>query len=691
MMQIKKYFFPITALCIIMTTMTFLWLDARPKQFLNCEADCGETLIAINVADAYAKNGDHHAFLERLGGTDEHPKFYTHNVNIGALSFTALEAMGVHSNAGKALLPFCAFALGLFFVFLCVELFTNSALAGLITLLVFATTYSGNLFFAFNALRAWHILALFGVLYYVGKLCKTSDTTSFWKPWLGLTVMATIAFGCGYDFWVPCGAVALMALFFQTPSSIKLFCARLVLIGVAFTIPFILRQLQIIYALGLDYWTQDMYYSLAIKIPHAADLLPLPSMDAVDAFYSKYSVSRPPASPSSSFKAILETFTTMVSTITIPRWGLVTVVTFATMLVFSIWIRFAIFRNLTKRVFGAVLNPPLERFIPEANLLLPVFLGITLGIIIFAPFSLHVYFKHEFPLIGFILMLAKGLAIYSLILMMQTRRTQLTVAICSLLFVFFAVDAVMVRNNNRLYAYGSVFSWVPFINEHSQQQFLLSWHPIDGLPILSVASIPVADPANAFATIKALRERKLNRPDYWVYQPDRHSNTFDAVQPTCQWQDWILRHRHSKPVVFSNTWITPNKAMINGAYSFGAHIQGLDLSNYTLTLETNSKSLSPIKPIYNCIYKNLTGWVQLKDEPEKEFLISLLITKKNNISDNKTYKFVLPKSAEGESISSVYTSPPPALDPSIETVIAAAPDFMVVEKNDRHVIFKLPD
>jgi hypothetical protein len=131
--------------------------------------------------------------------------------------------------------------------------------------------------------------------------------------------------------------------------------------------------------------------------------------------------------------------------------------------------------------------------------------------------------------------------------------------------------------------------------------------------------------------------------------------------------------------------------MINGAYSFGAHIQGLDLSNYTLTLETNSKSLSPIKPIYNCIYKNLTGWVQLKDEPEKEFLISLLITKKNNISDNKTYKFVLPKSAEGESISSVYTSPPPALDPSIETVIAAAPDFMVVEKNDRHVIFKLPD
>ncbi len=387
----KAYLFHLIAFGIVTATMAVLWLDARPKHFLICDADCGETLIANAYAALdFAKYGVRYALLEPQGGPAETPLLYTHNVNIGSMTFVAMEALGIHTFEGRSVLPLFAFGLGLFYVFLSARLFTGSGWAGIIVLLVFATTYWGLGMFAFNALRAWHMLALFGVIYHVGRLTETASVP--WMQYIGLAFAATIAFGCGYDFWVPGGAVAVMLVLARQPHLLcKTTLIKLCIIGSLFIVPFMLRQLQISYALGADYLWHDMYYSMAIKMPYATDIFPIPSLEEIDKYYAAHHVHRPPAQPANNLGQIYESLCDMISGITIPRWGIITCASFTGALFAALCIcifRVRLLRNYTQCPLRFFTQINMQSALPA--LLLPVVLGLALGMAVFMPFSLHV-------------------------------------------------------------------------------------------------------------------------------------------------------------------------------------------------------------------------------------------------------------------------------------------------------------
>jgi hypothetical protein len=497
---------------LIALTLSMLWLDARGQNFLNCDMECGETALAIRAAVEFANHGLKFGLLENLG-TLEAPMLYTHSVNLGSMSLVLLEALGIRDFSYQVFLPLFAYGLGLYYVFLTVRVVTRSDLCALLTLLLFATTYWAVGAFALNTLRAWHTLAFFAVTYHSIQIASGSHLS---RQKVGLVCGAFIAFGCGYDFWVICLFVSLSVLVFSSEEPrLRHVLMRGTLIGLFFGLPFALRQLHIAYSLGFGYWYQDFVYSVAIKVPYATKLIAIPSIEEIDAYYRSQGVLRPPALPTSSVQEISFTLRHMVSAITLPRWGWLTLLTYLGVLGAS-------FGPLRSTLIGAF----------SRALVLPLSIGVALGLALLAPFSLHVYFKHEFPLIGFLLLLAKGAVLYALIMgVMNAGRWRLAAAAA---IVLYTADIALTHWNNTAHGLYSNLQWRRFLENRR-----------DAVAAAYVQNLIWQE---AESVIK-LDERQLSRmpydrltgsdATYLIYQPVRRLVDFDSPVPLCSWRDWL--------------------------------------------------------------------------------------------------------------------------------------------------------
>jgi hypothetical protein len=499
---------------LIALTLGVLWLNARSQNLLNCHMECGETVLAISEAVQFANHGLKFGLIENQG-TLEAPMLYTHSVNLGSLTLVLLEALGVHDFSYQALLPLFAYGLGLYYVFLTVRSVTRSDLCALIALLVFATTYWAAGAFAFNALRAWHITAFFAVTYHSIHFASGSRLL---RHKIGLACGAFIAFCCGYDFWFVCLFVALtILLFYSHELSLRHLFLKGSSIGFFFGLPFLLRQAHIVYALGAAYWYQDFIYSVAIKVPYATKLISIPSIEEIDAYYRSLGISRPFALPTSSVYNILFTLRHMISDITLPRWGWLTLLTYLA-------------------VLGASLIPQLRSTRIGAfgtALVLPLSIGVALGIALVAPFSLHVYFKHEFPLIGFLLLLAKSIVLYALVIgAMDIGKWRLAAATAIVLYV---ADAALTHWNNTANGLYSNLEWKRFLESRRDvvaaayvQNFLPPAAPVIGLDERQLSRMPYNRLTGSDAT-------------YLIYQPVRRLVDFDSPVPVCSWHDWLTQ------------------------------------------------------------------------------------------------------------------------------------------------------
>ena len=160
--------------------------------------DWGETLIALNAVEQYRQAGLKYGLLENYG-TVEEPWLYTHNVNIGNLFYVVLDGLGVTSLVGKQTFTLLIFSGGMFLVYLCVATYSKSNLTAILVLSLFCLDYRNVLSFGYNALRAWHWTALFGMLYF-GRNWQEGPRRCV--RWLPLLAVCFIAFGCGYDFYL---------------------------------------------------------------------------------------------------------------------------------------------------------------------------------------------------------------------------------------------------------------------------------------------------------------------------------------------------------------------------------------------------------------------------------------------------------------------------------------------------------
>ena len=506
-----------TAVLIVVATMIFLAWSAARTNFLNCDVECGEAVLALNAASEYAANGAEFGLLENLGSSKS-PLIYTHNVNIGSLTFVGLEALGVPGK-WKMLLPLAAFGLGLFYVFLTVRRAGGSNAAALLTLVLFATTYWTIGAFALHALRAWHLLAFLAVAFHTLGLVRVERSIA---DYAGLLFGALIAFGCGYDFWIICGAVSVALVFAAAPSLFDRATAhKVAMIGAAFAVPFLLRQVHVAYVMGPAYWLQDFIYSVAIKVPYASSIISIPSLDEIDAYYRSQHVLRPRASPSNSAAQIFFTFRHMVTSITVPRWG---------------WLSLLM---LAAVVVAAFVKPVRSQWLGtySARLIVPMTVGVALGLAIFAPFSLHVYFKHEFPLVGFLLLLAKGALVYSLVRWVITLQSNLGKALAAAAVALIVTDHVMVRWNNNAHGPALNYEWTEAYARWPNENIALSVYH-GQLMVVAYPYVGILPQRTSFVEADEVLAGRLT-PQIWVYQPTQRFVDFDNPYPRCDWTDWL--------------------------------------------------------------------------------------------------------------------------------------------------------
>jgi hypothetical protein len=398
----------------------------------------------------------------------------------------------------------------------------------LVTLLLFATTYWGLSAYALNALRAWHLAAFFATIYHACGLARRGWSSG---EIAGLCIGAIVAFGCGYDFWIICAGVALLVGLANLDGySVRRVAGFAIALGIIFALPFLLRQIHVAWAMGLSYWEQDFIYSVAIKVPYASDFITIPSLDVIDAYYRDHHVLRPPASPSNSASQIFFTFRHMITSVTVPRWGLLS------LLALSLVLMAALMPGLWRSPVSAYIR----------RLIVPVAVGTVIGLVIFAPFSLHVYFKHEFPLIAFVLLLAKGVIAYALLSVVLARRNAVMTWAASVLLLGFAVDMAMVHLNNTTYGPALNFSWGKTFAAHPDEKIALTTYKL--MPIL----VPVADPyigIDGSRAVYVTPEQMLGGQSdirYWIYQPGDRFVDFDSPVPLCNWVDWFSQLTHRR-------------------------------------------------------------------------------------------------------------------------------------------------
>lgn len=493
------------AVLIILTTCAALWALAARTSFLVCDTNCGETLLAVYAANKFAENGAQFGLLENLG-TSVDPALYTHSVNIGTLTFVFLEWLGVHEFSIKSLLPLAVYGIGLFYVFLTVRRFSRSTLAGICALLFFATTYWAVGSFALNALRAWHTMAFFGSIYHASLL-----KSRVWHL-IGLIVAAIVAFGCGYDFWIICGAASLAIILINRDArSLR----AAIFVGVAFFIPFALRQVHVASVLGTSYWWQDFVYSIGIKVPYADKILKIPPLSEIDAWYRSQHVFRPPAQPGNSAAQMFYTFRHMIEFVTLPRWGFLSLLTFIGVLIAGVvpYLRTTIIGHFSYA------------------LVLPITIGATIGLVALAPFSLHVYFKHEFPLVAYPLLLAKAVVVYAAIASAtQSRRHA---AASAAVVVLYVADAALTHWNNSAHGHYPNLGWIPFVVQQSPEDVTLAafrYRQIaDPLLIHTNKSYHYIVPEHVGSATTR----------FVVYQPVDRIDDFDSARPLCSWTDWF--------------------------------------------------------------------------------------------------------------------------------------------------------
>ena len=441
------------ALLIIFLFSSILFVHGSLNNFIPCEKDCGETFIALHQARNSYLTGAKYLWLENLATSPDiqnHPFLYSHNVNIGNLIFTICEKIGLTILWQKQLITLSITALGLLYVYLCIFKVSKDRFLSLLTLFLFSISYNQVFSFGLNALRAWHWLALFGSLYYTQHLLEDFRV----KNCLFVLLFAFISFGCGYDFWMivflSCLFLSIVLSFKESKNNIK----NLLFLGFSFSIPFFLRQFQVLLVLGYDYWLTDFHYTFLSKIPFVTHFFSYPSAEKISEFYQSYNILRPYSLPEKSLLSIWVTFCWMFRDIVYSSYGLINCITVIFSIIFCTI-------NLIRR------NPETNYRMPV--LYLSIVFGTIVGLFIFCPFSLHVYMKHEFPLLGATFYIAISSIVFFARQYIQNKKLNHILAA----FFIFTILAVQIENIKNRCPLDN--SWVNFVKAHNKNTYAVSW------------------------------------------------------------------------------------------------------------------------------------------------------------------------------------------------------------------------
>ena len=684
---------------------------------------------------------------------ESRPFLYTHNVNIGNLIFTAAEALGVSSITGKQLITLAAFLIGMFYVYFSVLLFTRSNVTALLTIAMLVLDYAHVGSFGLNALRAWHWIGLFGPLFHTARLCGLGGLSSRILQSAALFVTTSVAFGIGYDFFCVvffCTFITFILLKPRAdPRKSKILLSTIL---VSFCVPFIIRQFHVALALGTDYWWRDFTYSFLIKVPYALKFIGSLDMAEVDAFYSSWNVLRPPAVPSNSISALLNTFWQMVINITIPEFGLISVVIVMLVTVLAILYvgrHLPVIRNffysplatlfaLRGRfdcIFASAADLPFN-LLGASRMMCILVVGIMCGLATFAPFSFHVYLKHQFPLIVAPLYIAKALLLTFLLWAGARALRQRCRVLLNTFAGFLVIDFIVVTVATVHALQPLSTEWFTAIRQRSQSTFAVSWIP-NSVSVMTDKWVVGVRPDLTRIFIERLKagtkpftaedlflfgERDATTrideylsPDYWLYFPIDQTSPFDAVEPSCR-RDWIssgliklFDWRAPSFNTTTNTWVShglvaPGSLVVGGTQlmvDLGRGVGSVELvgprvlksvgPDHKELFRSVEIVLSPSRLRLNCINSTAMGPISVApDAPDGYHVYALHLVSPNGVRtvigglifevSNAAAKVIDPRAA------SFYL---PSHQPTVSEILGSLDQLPIVNWGDGYVLFDL--
>ncbi|MHB8808359.1 MAG: hypothetical protein ACYC59_12400, partial [Anaerolineaceae bacterium] len=628
------------ALLVILITCTGLWIISGSTSNILCIADCGETFDSLQYVSNYQIYGLKYGLVQDLATSpnpDAHPYFYTHNANIAGYFFTLLEIIGLNQLWAKQFFTILIFGLGLFYIFRTVSLYSSSKLAGFVILFLFCTEYEHVLAYGLNSLRAFHWLAIFGLLFHFKNIQLARKISN--RPisdYLFFSLFAIISFCLGYDFWIICIFIIFWLILFQIkrPLFSKANLSLVAIVAFTFLIPFVLRQIQVIAGLGFDFWAKDFYFSAAIKVSYLKDFLPIPSIEQIDQFYVQYNVLRPPASQSQSVSQILITLRDMFVNITGPSFGIIT--TTLGMLICSVAIIVTIIVNLPLR--GSLhklerilqIQETLFNFEGIVELVAGLSLGIIFGLSFFAPLSFHIYLKHQFPLIAVLFLLPKAIIItigIQLLLNSKKQGTYFSAKSTILVIILFCIitDTLIVQYRNISEKKPMDLSWIETVNDMPGQTFAVSWIPSSVSVFSENWSVGVSigkereildrfnkgsksfNKEDYFLFGERDIDTKIDdylHPSFWLYFPTEHLSYFDSPVPVCR-QDYLLEFTeklflppYPKPILLLD--IRHRTDLTGGKVFFVGKNNGSEKGLQSISVELDHVFLDEVQ--YNCMY-----------------------------------------------------------------------------------------
>lgn len=745
------------ALIISVFAAMFMWLYASANNHIACYKDCGETFIAGHQAHNFQIYGFKYLLLEdhaTSSSEDSHPFLYTHNVNIANIVWSALEYFGFEKFSEKQITTILIFIAGMIYAFLATRYLTGSGFLAATFVFLLCTDINQVLGFSMNALRVWHFPILFGIIYHVCQFtCKPHRNTI--TNIFALFILSFCAFGIGYDFLALIIAFTIISMaLYQGRDALSWISARRLgfVLGVYLVWP-VLRQFQVAYVMGAEYWFRDFYYSAVIKVPLLSKTLPLPSASEITQFYADNNILRPPASPSNSLGDIAWLFIDLMYNVTLPSNGFITLLISAGILTLVLFrvartpsaILKGEARQLIQQQYSKNSDGPFHRWVNnnEADrqliqrfsiFFLILVLGVFLGLIVFAPLSLHIYLKHQFPLVAAPILLAKAFVIV-LVLRFAWRAHRIVYqsALVSVISLFILVDHGIVSARSTSNLTETDFSWIDFVKKNDEQSYAVSWIVSPVATFANGFVIPIKPGREAATAHRASHDIPLFdwddlmffgqadldtvgdrylRPDYWIYFPVDHMIPFDKADASCS-TDYMLeflqsiipreQHRYVSP------WATPGAVGPGQRFTFGGTITGKrsDIEKVELLrpiftphgqivpddnqLHEISKNMSSIADVqFNCIERSMFAETTVPDFGQQQgalhFPVRLTTSSNNNASIIGFLKLTYKPDATSEA--SMHRLPKAQLGVE-ELIIRMSGALPVVSEGPGHVIFDL--
>jgi len=548
------------ALVMIALTLSVVWLQASFSSFVPCVQDCGETFIAQHAVTNYRLYGTKHALLQdhaTIPSPDRPTFIYTHNLHLGTLLFPVLDQLGLTALWAKQLFTLAASGAGLYYVFLTVRGVTKSDRAALAVLALFCTDYADVFAFALNALRAWHWLALFGLIHHSLQLVSNPDGAAR-RHLLAMAGFCAIAFGIGYEFLATAMVITLLLTLLCSRSFARsLLCV--VSLTASAAVLFAIRQVQVIAAFGPRFWWLDVYYSAAIKFTALAAHLHVPAASEMDAFYLSHGVLRPAAAVAP-FDQVLLGIRQHLARITLPSIGPGATASFLLAGVVSLAVTVGwLLRPLRLPIHGPLAGRP-RALPPTASLTARLFtalvLGIAVGLVGLGSMTISIYLKHQMPLIAPAYLIPKGILIaLALGLALSTGRHVALRSAASALVLLLAADHVAVQVQTTSALRPMPVAWISEVGRRPDSTFAVSWIPssVAGFTRSWVIGVPpgaeyrIIDRANRaeppfvageLMEVNAkdtdtIAKYGLLQPDFWLYFATDEKAEYQSTVPTC--------------------------------------------------------------------------------------------------------------------------------------------------------------